>query len=151
MNNSMSMKPTLAFLAALRLAPLAALHATDRPAQPTRPDIVIADNPLPDQPPDKSSFLDGLSQAGGHFSLQYIITGLVILGAVCQRRPAPLNERQYDVIFRRTEDMMVIIFARPKVRRWARQTSADRKTRPSRHRRGRYRSGTPRRSPLAAD
>jgi fructan beta-fructosidase len=37
------MKNTLTLLIALLLAPLAALHAADKPAQPARPDIVIAD------------------------------------------------------------------------------------------------------------
>ena len=37
------MKPTLTLLTALLLAPLAALHAADKPAQPSRPDIVLAD------------------------------------------------------------------------------------------------------------
>jgi fructan beta-fructosidase len=37
------MKTTLTLLTALLLAPMAALHAADQPAQPNRPDIVIAD------------------------------------------------------------------------------------------------------------
>ena len=37
------MKLTLALLTILLLAPLAALHAADKPAQPSRPDIVLAD------------------------------------------------------------------------------------------------------------